>query len=118
MRRLGLRGLEMTEIYDIEPWAIEHLSPRGLIFCFPCEDEQEEKRASGLSNDIDYSDPVVENVWYAHQLSSDTCASQAILNVVLNLDDVNMSDDLRLFANNTSKMNPIVSCNVSGGSVQ
>lgn len=99
----------MTEIYDIEPWAIEHLNPRGLIFCFPCDDESDSKRATARNEDVEYPDPDAENVWYAHQLSTDTCASQAILNVVLNLNGVEMSPELRNFAVDTAKMSPVVS---------
>ncbi|KAI0086765.1 cysteine proteinase [Irpex rosettiformis] len=105
IRKLGIRGLEVTEIYDIEPWATDHLKPRGLIFCYPFDDDE------GIQNDPDGElslDPDAENIWYAYQLSNDTCASQAVLNVVLNLTGVDMEGDLRRFSSETTKMDPIM----------
>ena len=54
-------------------------------------------------------DPDAEDVWFAYQLSSDTCASQAVLNVVLNLKDIETEDELKTFSSDTSKMDPVVS---------
>lgn len=104
LRKLGVRGLEVVEIYDIEPWAVNHLDIRGLIFCYPCADDQSEAKPDYL----DFPDPDAEAVWYAHQLSTDACASQAILNVVLNLDDVKLSPELRAFHDDTRQMDPLV----------
>ncbi|KAK0436391.1 hypothetical protein EV421DRAFT_1832025 [Armillaria borealis] len=33
-RKLGVKHLEIVEVCDIEPWAIDHLHPYGLVFCF------------------------------------------------------------------------------------
>ena len=97
-------GLEVVEIYDIEPWAVNHLDIRGLIFCYPCGDNK-----ADASNEMDDTpDPDADAVWFAHQLCADACASQAILNVVLNLEDVNMSPQLRELHQDTERMSPLV----------
>ncbi|KAK0470625.1 hypothetical protein IW261DRAFT_1000815 [Armillaria novae-zelandiae] len=33
-RKLGVKHLEIVEVYDIEPWAVDHLHPYGLVLCF------------------------------------------------------------------------------------
>ncbi|KAI0693067.1 hypothetical protein BC835DRAFT_1416146 [Cytidiella melzeri] len=109
IRKLGIHGLEVTEIYDIEPWATDYLNPRGLIFCYPCEvDDDGTETTSESQYNRTLCDPDSEHVWYAHQLSSDACASQAVLNVVLNLSDVEMENDLKFFLSDTTGMDPVM----------
>jgi ubiquitin carboxyl-terminal hydrolase L5 len=69
-RKLGIRGLEVIELYDIEPWAVDHLSPRGLIFCFQWHKD--------IHLPSEFADPAAEKVWFANQLIDDACASQVI----------------------------------------
>ena len=108
IRGLGVRGLEVTEIYDIEPWATDHLKPYGLILCYPFDNDDDEHGSKDTYHDSSL-DPDAENIWFAYQLSSDTCASQAVLNVVLNLMDIEMEDELKAFSSDTFKMDPVVS---------
>jgi ubiquitin carboxyl-terminal hydrolase L5 len=105
-----VRGLEVAEIYDIEPWATDHLNPRGLIFCYPCNDSDDrDKKEENIPEDDIFPDPDAKDIWYAHQLSNDACASQTILNIVLNLKGVEMENLLKQFHADTCKMDPIVS---------
>lgn len=99
-RRLGIRGLELIELYDIEPWATDHLSPRGLIFCFMWRRD--------AHRPTDFGDPAAERVWFANQLSDDACATHAILNVVLNCPGVDLGEELRMFRKETEHMSPVV----------
>ena len=103
-RKLGIRNLELVEMYDIEPWAVDHLNPRGLIFCFLW---RKDSHRPG-----DFDDPAAERVWFANQLSDDACASHAILNVVLNCPDIDIGDPLRAFRKDTEMMSPVV-CSTS-----
>lgn len=100
-RKFGIKGLEVVEIYDIEPWAVDHLNPRGLFFCFLWH--KDHHRPS------DFRDPAAERVWFANQLIDDACASQAILNVALNCDDINIGEALEAFKAETKEMTPVVS---------
>ncbi|EKM51297.1 uncharacterized protein PHACADRAFT_177948 [Phanerochaete carnosa HHB-10118-sp] len=111
LRKLGLQHLEVTEIYSIEPWATAHLEHeiRALIFCYPCPaDSQRDSSASAVNFEEELADPDAEDVWFAYQLSVDACASQTILNVCLNMEDVSFSAQLRDFHNNTLKMDPLM----------
>lgn len=99
-RRLGIRGLELIELYDIEPWATDHLSPRGLIFCFMWRKD--------AHRPTDFNDPAADRVWFANQLSDDACATHAILNVVLNCPGVELGEELRMFKEETERMSPVI----------
>ena len=59
------------------------------------------------------ADPDAEDVWFAHQLSVDACASQTIMNVCLNMEELSMSAQLRDSYYDTLKMDPLVGLAVS-----
>ncbi|KAJ7796158.1 ubiquitin C-terminal hydrolase [Mycena olivaceomarginata] len=99
-RKLGIRSLELVELYDIEPWAVDHLRPRGLVFCFLWR--KDAHRAS------DFDDPAAERVWFANQLSDDACATHAILNIALNCPDIEIGEELTTFRQETESMSPVM----------
>ncbi|ESK83660.1 ubiquitin c-terminal hydrolase [Moniliophthora roreri MCA 2997] len=99
-RLLGIKNVELVEIYDIEPWAVDHLRPHGLIFCFHW------RKDSHRSSDFD--DPAAERVWFANQLSDDACASHAILNVALNCPGLDVGEELGMFREETKEMSPVI----------
>ena len=86
-------------MYDIEPWAVDHLNPHGLIFCFMWHKDSHRP--------ADFDD-AAERVWFANQLSDDACATQAILNVLLNCPDIDIGEELRNFKAETRSMSPVV----------
>lgn len=99
-RHLGIKGLELVELYDIEPWAVDHLQPHGLIFCFLWKKDNHRPGA--------FNDPAAEKVWFANQLSDDACATHAILNVLLNCPGIDLGEDLNEFKKETEQMTPVV----------
>ncbi|KAI0764159.1 cysteine proteinase [Trametes elegans] len=106
IRRLGVRGLEITELYSVEPFETDHLNPYGLIFCYLCDDDVNDR--SDVDSEDELEDPDARSIWFANQLSSDACASQAILNVLLNCKGVNVGPALREFAVETEEMSPVM----------
>lgn len=54
-------------------------------------------------------DEDAQRVWFATQLSDDACASQAILNVLLNCHGINLGERLSDFQADTVEMSPVVS---------
>ncbi|TFK51401.1 cysteine proteinase [Heliocybe sulcata] len=105
IRKLGVRGLELVEIYDIEPWAVDHLKPYGLIFCFLWGKDGGD--SSKKQWDLE-DDPAAKRVWFANQLSDDACASQAILNVLFNCPNVQLGEPLQSFRDETSEMSSVM----------
>jgi len=110
VRTLGVQGLQVVELYDIEPWASDHLHPiYGLVFCFLWRKDNDvlpRKKSSGLEDGEDDS----AKLWFANQLSDDACASMAILNVLLNVEEVDIGEGLREFRNETERMSSPVCC--------
>ncbi|KAM5540043.1 hypothetical protein V8D89_006183 [Ganoderma adspersum] len=106
IRKLGVAGLEVTELYSVEAFATDHLNPYGLIFCYLCEPDSSAKPEFNADDDLD--DPDAYSIWFANQLSDDACASQAILNVLLNCRGVDLGQELKEFAADTEKMSPVM----------
>ncbi|KAL5480317.1 hypothetical protein ACEPAI_1587 [Sanghuangporus weigelae] len=98
IRKLGIRGIEVDEVYDIQPWGLDSLKPKGLILCFNWKDDKHHPR--------DFLDPAAKDVWFANQLIDDACASLAILNVLFNCPDVELGEELNAFKLETSDMSP------------
>ena len=104
VRTLGVRGLQVVELYDIEPWASDHLHPiYGLVFCFLWKKDSEalsKKTPEGIEDGETDS----AKLWFANQLSDDACASMAILNVLLNVEEVDIGERLKEFRSETERM--------------
>ncbi|KAL0576892.1 hypothetical protein V5O48_005099 [Marasmius crinis-equi] len=107
-RQLGIKNIELTELYDIEPWAVDHLQPHGLIFCFGWKKDKDAQDHRPHTDDFQ-NDPV-EQVWFANQLSDDACASHAILNVLFNCDKekVDIGEELSFFREETRDMSGVM----------
>jgi hypothetical protein len=99
-RKLGIKNIELLELYDIEAWAVDHLNPFGLILCFLWR--KDHHRAT------DFEDPAAERVWFANQLSDDACASHALLNIVLNCPNIKIGPELQAFKEDTKDMSSVV----------
>ncbi|KAI0631539.1 cysteine proteinase [Trametes polyzona] len=106
VQTLGVQGLEVIELYSLEPYETDHLNPYGLIFCFLCDDGDENASNCFAGEDLD--DPDARSVWFANQLSNDACASQAILNVLLNCKSIDVGPALAGFAADTKDMSPVM----------
>jgi len=99
IRKLGIQGIEVEEIYDIQS-TLDQLKPKGLILCFVWSHDKHHPN--------DFLDPAAQNVWYANQVIDDACASLAILNVLFNCPGVNLGEELSAFKAETSEMSPIM----------
>lgn len=97
-RKLGVKNVSLVELYDIEPWATDHLLPHGLIFCYLWRKD--------IHRPVEFED---EKVWFANQISDDACASHAILNVLLNCPSLDLGQDMQHFKLETKEMSPVVS---------
>jgi hypothetical protein len=110
VRTLGAQDLQVVELYDIEPWASENLHPiYGLVFCFLWRRDNDaplNKKPNGPEEGEDDS----AKLWFANQLSDDACASMAILNVLLNVEEVDVGEKLREFRGETERMSSPVRC--------
>ncbi|KAJ7245049.1 hypothetical protein B0H12DRAFT_1203534 [Mycena haematopus] len=92
--------LELVELYDIEPWAVDHLQPRGLVFCFMWRTDAHKPS--------DFDDPAAERVWFANQLADEACGTLAIINIALNCPDIEIGEELTMFRQETESMCPVM----------
>lgn len=106
IRKLGVQGLEVIELYSVEPYETDHLNPYGLIFCYLCDSGDD--TTDEFAGNEDLNDPDARSIWFANQLSDDACASQAILNVLLNCEDIDIGPSLKEFAADTDRMSAVV----------
>ncbi|KAI0665570.1 cysteine proteinase [Trametes maxima] len=106
IQKLGVSGLEVIELYGIEPCDTDHLNPYGLIFCYLCDSNPDP--ADPLSAEVELEDTDARPIWFANQLSNDACASLAILNVLLNCNNVELGPDLEEFAADTHEMSSVM----------
>ncbi|KAH8113103.1 cysteine proteinase [Phellopilus nigrolimitatus] len=98
IRKLGIKGIQVDEVYDIQPWGLDHLKPKGLVLCFTWKHDKHNPR--------DFLDPAAKDIWFANQLIDDACASLAILNVLFNCPDIELGEDLEAFKSETTDMSP------------
>lgn len=87
-------------MYDIQPWGLDSLKPKGLVLCFNWKRDKHHPH--------DFLDPAAKDVWFANQLIDDACASLAILNVLLNCPGVELGEDLNTFKLETTDLSPKV----------
>jgi len=71
-----------------------------LVFCFPHQKDFHLRS--------DFSDPASEGIWFANQLSDDACATQAILNILLNVDKIYLGEYLTTFKQETAEFDAVV----------
>lgn len=94
LKKLGVKDLVFKELVTLEPWGTDYLPApvHGLVFLFQYSpqlmDEEEE----------DCND---EQVWFANQTTSNSCASVALMNIVMNAENVDLGDKLQAFKDST-----------------
>ncbi|GMT04867.1 hypothetical protein PENTCL1PPCAC_27041, partial [Pristionchus entomophagus] len=81
MREVGVKGLEVEELVALDPVFYNELEPiYGLIFLFKW-------RESDVPTGIQVANP--PGVFFAQQVISNACATQALVNLLLNIDRPN-----------------------------
>ncbi len=104
MEDFGVNGVQVEEIYDLNK-PIE--SPvYGFIFLFRWE-ERRARRKLADSTDIYVRDEnVVNSIFFAHQIVPNSCATHALLSILLNCSNIDLGDTLGRLKNHTKDMTP------------
>ncbi|KAG0225396.1 ubiquitin carboxyl-terminal hydrolase isozyme L5 [Mortierella sp. GBAus27b] len=94
IKGIGVKGVQVEEIYSIDRETLEDLKPvHGLIFLFKWEGRNP-ANAPGSQAPIEYDRP---EVFFAQQMITNACATQAILSILLNSPDLDLGEELTNF---------------------
>lgn len=102
IKGFGVEGLQVEEIISLDKECFQKLEPiHGLIFLFKCIDDKV------TEGDI-VQDNRLEHIFFAEQVISNACATQAIISVLLNLDEkvVQLGPTLSDFKDFTKAFDP------------
>ncbi|KAG2199032.1 hypothetical protein INT46_010272 [Mucor plumbeus] len=95
---MGCKGVQVEEIWSLDPEFTANLGQvYGLVFLFKWQ------------NNKGYAPPADENadhVFFANQVINNACATQAILSILLNRDDLELGEELKNFKEFTADFPP------------
>lgn len=98
LREFGTKGVKIQEVFGLRMADLEPL-PRpvyALIFLYRWKD-------SGR-NEPNAAAP--EGVWFARQVAENACATNALLNIVNNIPDIDLGTELQAFRDRTNELSP------------
>lgn len=88
----GVKGVEVEEIYDLNKPIEGHVY--GLIFLFKWMEERRSRRKIPPRESFVENDEIVDNMFFAQQIIPNSCASHALLSVLLNCEDAALGGPL------------------------
>jgi len=88
--QIGVKGVQFEEIYDLEAKNLNAIKPcYGLIFLFKWQEEKGGDNRQGIDG--------LPDVFFAKQVISNACATQAIISVLMNRPEVDLGPELSNF---------------------
>ncbi|PWI72521.1 ubiquitin carboxyl-terminal hydrolase, family 1 [Purpureocillium lilacinum] len=98
LAKLGVPNVRAKELFTCENWDLSYLPQPvlGLVFLF--------KYAPDLEDDSDGDDKDgkdLDGVWFANQTTANSCASVALLNIIMNAQNINLGTELQNFKAST-----------------
>lgn len=92
--RAGIKDVQVSEVLDLEDESMQRLQPLyGLVFLFKWDAELEQKDDRSVTSDED----LPENLFFAQQVINNACATQALLNILLNRSELDVGEALSQF---------------------
>jgi len=96
IKEMGVEGILVEEIYDLSEEALENLKPvYGLIFLF-----------NWVKNEAAVDMDAIKNMFFAKQMVQNACATQAILGILLNREEIKLGTELENFKQNSKDLDP------------
>ncbi|XP_051979820.1 ubiquitin carboxyl-terminal hydrolase BAP1-like [Xyrauchen texanus] len=102
----GVKGVQVEEIYDLQSKC--HSPVYGFIFLFKwIEERRSRRKVSTLVDETSViDDDIVNDMFFAHQLIPNSCATHALLSVLLNCSDVELGTTLSRMKTFTKGFSP------------
>lgn len=116
LQDIGVHGAKVAELYSLDAQEALLLPPvYGLIFLFRWVDQDEGEETAALNDTVSDLSPTdsIQSPWFASQVTDNACASIALLNIILNADDsqnsnqVDIGEYLRQFREFTADLNHV-----------
>ncbi|XP_060562415.1 ubiquitin carboxyl-terminal hydrolase BAP1-like isoform X2 [Ruditapes philippinarum] len=105
LQDFGVKGVQVEEIYDLQK-AFEGTT-YGFIFLFRWIEERRSRRKT-ITEDESFvtDDNIVNSIFFAQQMIPNSCATHALLSVLLNCEKVNLGQTLSELKSYSKHMNP------------
>ncbi|KAJ1675067.1 hypothetical protein EV182_002004 [Spiromyces aspiralis] len=105
--RMGAKDVQVEEVYALDEEVMKQFEQiYGLIFLFKWEKgDASSGNGSGVLESQDDAGGE-HRVFFAHQVIQNACATQAILSILLNRPEIELSDELRQFKEFTLDLPP------------
>lgn len=98
LRDVGARNTEVVEVYTIDEEGFSVVTPaHGIVFCMV------------FNTKYDPSEQEVvcpEGLWFANQVEDNACGTYAIMNIIMNSPDVELSTELANFKEYSKALTP------------
>eukprot|EP00035_Acanthoeca_spectabilis_P035178 m.32895 g.32895 ORF g.32895 m.32895 type:complete len:315 (-) comp7118_c0_seq1:2711-3655(-) len=92
--KIGVKGVQLEELWTPDASALQQLHPvYGLVFLFKYGGEKEKRKP--ISHEVD-------GLFFAQQLITNACATVALINILMNAEDVDLGAELSEFKGFTS----------------
>eukprot|EP00545_Synedropsis_sp_CCMP1620_P000872 CAMPEP_0119016032 /NCGR_PEP_ID=MMETSP1176-20130426/11779_1 /TAXON_ID=265551 /ORGANISM="Synedropsis recta cf, Strain CCMP1620" /LENGTH=307 /DNA_ID=CAMNT_0006969357 /DNA_START=83 /DNA_END=1006 /DNA_ORIENTATION=+ len=116
LETVGVEGVELEELWTLEDDALAQLGPLfGLIFLFKWTPGEDTSLGDRTPLTPDQTPP---ELFFAKQVTTNACATQAILSVVLNAPTVNLGATLDAFKSFTASFPPDLKGEAIGASAE
>jgi ubiquitin carboxyl-terminal hydrolase L5 len=108
IEKLGVKGAEFDELLSIDDESLRQLGTiYGVIFLFKYRaSEFAKQKASHSDRPLDGEYVEDGNVFFAHQMIQNACATQAVLSVLLNNPTIDIGSDLQEFKGFVDSFDP------------
>lgn len=104
----GVQGVQLDEIYDIQE-PIRDGSVYGFVFLFQWVEERRShnrRKPANKSGKFVKDEDVVRGMFFTRQMIPNSCATQALLSVLLNSSDVHLGETLERLKGITRGLDP------------
>lgn len=116
----GVSGVQVEEIYDLSKPVSVSQKVFGFIFLFKWIEERRSRRKTMEEQKEKFvtDDTVVNDMFFAHQIIPNSCATHALLSILLNCEDVRLGLTLSKLKEFSSGMSPADKGNAIGNMVE
>lgn len=92
----GVRGVKVEEVYDVNAQSFQD-SVFGFVFLFQWVEERRARKKTFMNEDCFVTEPsILREMFFAHQIVTNSCATHALLSILLNCDGAGKEAGLEL----------------------